>query len=176
MYIKIIPNKVKFNNALCGESILIKIDSIKTIDSNTMEVVITPYLEAGYIADIPLKISGNINGLSNKMIFTTDSHFFTVAAKLVYDKIIEDLGLLESDLQILADFKYREDKAVRPIRLTMPFDVILKTEGYRNLVGQMLDLSVPEYQQNDYYSLYLEEIYPDDKTILEADTRVIIEE
>jgi hypothetical protein len=176
MYIKIAKNKVKFNNILSGEELIIELIAIESVDPNTMKVSIKPYLYDGFVSTPQNAISGNIIGLPNEMEFTTDSHYFTVAAKLVYDKIINDLGLSLSDLQILADYKYRSDITARPIRLTIPYDVILKTETYRNLVGQMLDLNVPEYQGNDYYSLYLEEIYPSEREILELDTRVLIEE
>jgi hypothetical protein len=176
MYIKIKSTaKVRFNSLVAGEDLYLRILEIRAIDDQNMRVKVDVVIASKLDNVISIAKVGNVEGIKSYYDFESSNHFFTVAAKMVYDQIKLDLNLVDNNLLIMADHKYKEDPAVRPIRLTIPSDVVVVTQGYRDLVGSMVDQAVPRSLVNECYIIYLEEIYPDDLVVLEADPRVLIE-
>lgn len=179
MFLKINKEKVKFVQILNGEPVLLKVENIQS-DGDVMTVNTGMFPESEYIADNETKDRGHIVGISNAFKFdmsytgyTGYTRHSTIAIKLIKEEVKNKLSLTDSDVAIEAqcEWKYPE----KPIRLSIPFNVVVENSTYNALVSTLID-TVPYYKNFDSYILYLEEIYPQHRTILEDDPNVIIEE
>lgn len=179
MFLKINKEKVVFVQILNGEPVLLNVENIYS-NGDVMTVKTGMFPESDYIADNETKNRGHIIGLSNEFKFdmsysgyTGYTRHSTIAIKLIKEEIKSKLSLTDSDIAIKAQCEWKHPE--RPIRLSIPFNVVVENSTYNALVNTLIN-EVPYYKNFDSYILYLEEIYPQHRSILEADPNVIIEE
>jgi hypothetical protein len=176
MFLKIAKEKVKYVAILNGEPILIKIENL-TSDGDTMTVKTGMFVESEYTANSSAK-RGHIVGVNNTFVVdpteSAEGHYDTVAIKLIKDKLIADLGLVEGDFEILAEAEWKH--APQTIRLTIPVQEAIENSFYRGLIDTLISNGTIYYKVGDNYILYLSYIDAAHRPTLEADPNIIIEE
>lgn len=167
MYIKIPAQKVPFGiPVLNGEPLVIKL--LKVTQYNIGEI----YIEFKVFNE-KLTYEGNIGSITNPIIFTSNLKPNLYTAAKILKEYIESLFEI-TGLEILSDLTWLH--LTRSIRLYIPFEEVIENSNYTLLISSMISLGVPYYKQEDGYVVYLEEIYPDHRALLESDENVFIEE
>lgn len=186
MFLKIEKDKVKYVAILNGESILIKVEDIKKSittsedeeDIYLMNIKTGMFVESEYLVNPDNAKRGHIVGVSNtfsiEQLESFEGYYNTVAVKLIKDKLIEDLGLVETDITILAETEWRHSE--QTIRLTIPVEEVIESSFYRGLMDALIGANVIRYKVGDYYVLYLSWIDEAHRPVLEADNNILIEE
>lgn len=177
MNLIIAANKINLNGFKIGEKIRVEIDKLES-SGNNMIVDLLFFNENG--------VSGNFSTMNfleipRRMVFQSENnHYKTYAAKLIKQQLIDNpnLDIVDADVQILAELDWKEES--RPIRVTIPKDIILDDPNYTELISYVKSMGIPHHSINGCMIVYLEEIYntPEapHRALFESTPSVIIEE
>ena len=169
MIIRIEEKQVPFGiPMLNGESIAVIIEKVTTVNNKIVIKTEMERFEGG-------SYKGYIIGESNEFILDSENmHNMVVAAKVLKEYLQEKYSMTDEGISILAEKEWRHPD--RPIRLTIPIDRVVENENYTALISSLIASGLLYYKVNDIYIVYLAQIYPEHRALLDIDENVFIEE
>ena len=161
MIIKFNKETVTYKTMRNGEPVICEIEQVK---NNNISLKITP-------ESYP-NSRGSLNEFGNSISF--DEVINNVQALNLLKQYFIDLGFDETDFTQMESLTWDYDVTTYPIRISIDKDSVI--QNYSSFIESEIAKGYPGEYKDDYLVLYVEQILPEHRTILEADINAFIEE